>query len=80
MQRYNMVTPDWAKRKWSKEEKQQQQQQQEDGQVQGSAAAQYAPQQDDIPTAGRPLSRGNVARRLNIDDVSSSDSTSTSLS
>jgi hypothetical protein len=59
-----MVTPEWAKRKWPHNGGGQQ----TDG-VQGPAVAPFTVQEEDVPTAGRPLYRGNVARRLNIDEA-----------
>ena len=58
-----MVTPEWAKRKFTVEG--------EEGvqRMDGLPAPPQPYQEDhDIPTAGRPLHRGNVARRL--DEVS----------
>lgn len=52
-----MVTPEWAKRKWPSA----------DGP--GTAPQLGGPPTDGLPTAGRPLNRGPVARRLNIDQV-----------
>ncbi len=51
-----MVTPEWAKRKWPS------------GEGPGTAPQLGGPP-DGLPTAGRPLNRGPVARRLNIDQA-----------
>ena len=59
LQRYNMVTPEWAKRKFAVAD--------EEGTQRGDSMPAPPPpyrEDADIPTAGRPLHRGNVARRL----------------
>lgn len=60
LQRYNMVTPEWAKRKFAPAEGEGQ-----PGDSVPSAPPLPFPGDGDIPTAaGRQLRRGNVARRL----------------
>ncbi|KAK9908792.1 hypothetical protein WJX75_003000 [Coccomyxa subellipsoidea] len=59
LKRYNMVTPEWAKRKFAVAD--------EEGTQRGDSMPAPPPpyrEDADIPTAGRPLHRGNVARRL----------------
>ena len=66
MQRYNMASPDWAKRDWKEEDLERQNVQQEDG---SSYAAQNVGEAA-LPSAGRREHRGSVARKLLIFDVS----------